>query len=216
LALVETGLYFGKGNGIDDKGGKMHGSVPVAVKGGGITVTRIPISHVPNDGGNERRDDGRSPAQVPSDHSHGRRVEREQAQLVARGAVNPSEHSGPDSTSGQKDQCFQELGCFSAQNFSNSVQQTVNQFSLSGLLSINNLLSVCPMSPEAMNITFMLFTKQNPNISQNLTTNSTDNEINSTNFSGNRKTVFIAHGYEDYWGKRPWMNVSLHGLVLNL
>ena len=69
-ALVETGLYFGKGNGIDDKGGEMHGSVPVAVKGGGITVTRIPISHVPNYGGNESHDNARRLAQLPSQRSH--------------------------------------------------------------------------------------------------------------------------------------------------
>ena len=70
LVLVETGLYFGKGNGIDDKGGEMHGSVPVAVKGGGITVTRIPISHVPNCGGNESDDNARRLAQLPSQRSH--------------------------------------------------------------------------------------------------------------------------------------------------
>ena len=105
VALVETGLYFGKGDSVDDERSEVHPGVPVAVKGCGIMVTRIPISRVPNYGGNEGHDNARPLAQVPSHHGHGRRVEREQAQLIARGVVNPSEHSEPEGASGEHNQC---------------------------------------------------------------------------------------------------------------
>src|SRR6266487_4872816 len=58
-ALVETGLYFGKSDGVDDERSEVHSGVPVAVKGGGITVTRIPISQVPNCRSDESHDNAR-------------------------------------------------------------------------------------------------------------------------------------------------------------
>jgi hypothetical protein len=53
IALVETGLDLGKGERIDHKGGEVHPGVPVPVKGGGIMVAGIAVSHVPNDRGYE-------------------------------------------------------------------------------------------------------------------------------------------------------------------
>src|SRR6267154_3222045 len=106
MALVETGLYFGKGDGVDDERSEVHSGVPVAVEDGGVTVTCISISRVPDYGGNESCDDAGSAAQVPSDHAHRCRVEREEPQLVTRDAVNPSEHSEPKCTSSQHDQYF--------------------------------------------------------------------------------------------------------------
>ena len=54
MALIEAGLYFGKGDRVNDERGKVHPGVPIAIKESGVAVTPIPISHVPNYRGEER------------------------------------------------------------------------------------------------------------------------------------------------------------------
>ena len=106
MALVETGLDLGKGDGVDHERGEVHPGVPVAVKGGGIAVAGIPVRQPPNDGRNKSHDNPRSPAHVPSHYGHGGRVEGEQAQFETGGPVNPSQCRQPDKAAGKHQQCL--------------------------------------------------------------------------------------------------------------
>src|SRR6185369_9796842 len=42
VSLAETGLYLGESDSVDYEGAEVHPGVPVAVKRGGIVITRIP------------------------------------------------------------------------------------------------------------------------------------------------------------------------------
>ncbi|CAG2117044.1 unnamed protein product, partial [Medioppia subpectinata] len=74
-------------------------------------------------------------------------------------------------------------------------------------LTFNQLFFICPTNPEDMNAKLLLFTRDSNNghISEILVYNTTVEDIAKTNFSINRKTVVITHGWTDYYGKDLWM-----------
>ncbi|XP_054157498.1 pancreatic lipase-related protein 2-like [Oppia nitens] len=111
--------------------------------------------------------------------------------------------------------CFSNLGCFSSytsnqnnkawiKNNTNTTQQTddLNRFSLRQLL-IN-----CPISPDDMNVSFILFRNHTNKgiISKNFAFNSPVVDIMKSNLSINQRTVIITHGWFDYYGNRQWMD----------
>ena len=116
--------------------------------------------------------------------------------------------------SGAKQTCFKELGCFIKNHYK---EHTVNYLSnntntaktIENMSLLRQYLSDCPISPNAMNVSFLLFTKdtKDHNISQIFGFNSSADLLKKSKFSVKRRTVFITHGWTDYYGYRPWMQV---------
>ncbi|KAK3600476.1 hypothetical protein CHS0354_023577 [Potamilus streckersoni] len=71
--------------------------------------------------------------------------------------------------------CYNEIGCFGNKS------------------PFNNALLFLPQSPTQVGVTYQLFTRENSNLPQILTTDK--NVISSSNFNGGKGTKFIIHGY---------------------
>ncbi|XP_060097544.1 pancreatic lipase-related protein 2-like [Heteronotia binoei] len=85
--------------------------------------------------------------------------------------------------------CYERLGCFS------------DEPPWCGIPG-RQLLGL-PQSPESMNITFNLFTKESGNTSQKITATN-KSTIETSYFSLSRKTAFIIHGYTST-GRHGWV-----------
>uniref|UniRef100_A0A8C8SF10 Triacylglycerol lipase n=1 Tax=Pelusios castaneus TaxID=367368 RepID=A0A8C8SF10_9SAUR len=87
----------------------------------------------------------------------------------------------------RKEVCYKRLGCFSdSPPWGGTLQRP-----LKGL----------PNSPDTINTTFILYTRENPKTFQ--ISAITPSTIKASNFRTHRKTRFIIHGYaigEDYHG----------------
>ena len=72
---------------------------------------------------------------------------------------------------------------------------------------INTKLVVLPMSPDMMNVQFLLFTCKNRNVSQNFTYLSPSSAWSNSNLNVSQNTRIIIHGWN---GKYPleWSMVS--------
>ena len=104
-------------------------------------------------------------------------------------------------SSGLKKQCFEKLGCFSAQTFIDEIKELLTSTdklvdSVQTLLTLKQLLSICPISPDVMNVTFLLFTKES-NEGMSFGYNPSEDQLRSSTFSPNRRTALIIHGYTD-------------------
>ena len=78
-------------------------------------------------------------------------------------------------------------------------------------LKFNLKLFLFTSSPERMNITFILFTKQ-LNTTNRFGYNPSIDQLKNSKFSPKRKTVFIIHGFGEYYeeceqGLCKWMAV---------
>ncbi|KAL3869917.1 hypothetical protein ACJMK2_042539 [Sinanodonta woodiana] len=80
--------------------------------------------------------------------------------------------------------CYEEIGCF----------ENTSPF--------NNALSFLPRSPSEIDVMYHLFTRNNRDSHQTLTTNT--NTIRSSNFNGDKATKFIIHGYLGN-AANPWV-----------
>ncbi|XP_056013680.1 inactive pancreatic lipase-related protein 1-like [Ostrea edulis] len=74
--------------------------------------------------------------------------------------------------------CYKNVGCFSNQ------------------APFDNANGYLPQSPDKIQITFMLYTRQNNETAQNLKPYNSSTITNS-NFAANRPTIFITHGFTD-------------------
>jgi hypothetical protein len=72
--------------------------------------------------------------------------------------------------------CYKNVGCFS------------------NLPPYRNTHGTLPLSPDSINTTFSLHTRQNPTHAQHLDPYNPES-LNASHFDGLRKTVFIVHGY---------------------
>ncbi|XP_058234675.1 pancreatic triacylglycerol lipase-like [Hemibagrus wyckioides] len=84
--------------------------------------------------------------------------------------------------------CFDKLGCFS------------NEKPWSG--TTERPISRLPWSPEKINARFLLFTRQNPDFSKEISTNA--DVIARSTYQPTRKTRFITHGFIDK-GDENWL-----------
>ena len=79
---------------------------------------------------------------------------------------------------------------------------------------LNKALVFAPMSPNEMDVKFLLFTCSNKDKSQNFSYLSDSSEWKNSNFDPNAITRFIVHGWmEKYPGNSAgynWMEVSKH------
>ncbi|GAA6094956.1 pancreatic triacylglycerol lipase-like isoform X1 [Tachysurus ichikawai] len=84
--------------------------------------------------------------------------------------------------------CFDKLGCFSDEKpWSGTTERPIAQL---------------PWSPEKINARFILFTRQNPNSFQEISTNA--DVIAASKYQATRKTCFITHGFVDK-GDENWL-----------
>lgn len=74
--------------------------------------------------------------------------------------------------------CYPHIGCFSSK------------------YPFNNAKGILPSSPDAIGITFLLYTRKNLNQEQILKPYQSQT-ITSSNFVGSRRTIFITHGFTD-------------------
>lgn len=74
--------------------------------------------------------------------------------------------------------CYPHIGCFSSK------------------YPFINAKGILPSSPDAIGITFMHYTRKNPNQEQILKPYQSQT-ITSSNFVGSRRTIFITHGFTD-------------------
>ncbi|XP_072280895.1 pancreatic triacylglycerol lipase-like [Pyxicephalus adspersus] len=85
--------------------------------------------------------------------------------------------------------CYQRLGCFSDENpFSGTLQRPISHL---------------PSSPDKINTRFLLYTRDNPNIFQEISAVNSET-IKASNFLRSRKTRFIIHGFIDS-GENRWL-----------
>ncbi|XP_036403183.1 inactive pancreatic lipase-related protein 1-like [Megalops cyprinoides] len=84
--------------------------------------------------------------------------------------------------------CYENLGCFSDDiPWAGTVERPIAQL---------------PWSPEKIGARFLLYTRQNPNNHQEISTNK--DILLASNYQGNRKTRYIIHGYIDK-GDENWL-----------
>ncbi|XP_061084762.1 inactive pancreatic lipase-related protein 1-like [Conger conger] len=84
--------------------------------------------------------------------------------------------------------CYEHLGCFSDDiPWAGTTERPIAQL---------------PWSPEKIGARFLLFTEQNPNNHQEITTK--EEVLQASNYNGTRKTRFIIHGYIDK-GDENWL-----------
>ncbi|XP_055976734.1 pancreatic lipase-related protein 2-like [Sorex fumeus] len=88
-----------------------------------------------------------------------------------------------------KEICYSPFGCFS------------NEKPWTGILQ--RPLNLLPWSPEVINTHFLLYTNENPNNFQLISSTDLDT-VEASNFNLNRKTRFIVHGFVDK-GENDWL-----------
>lgn len=92
--------------------------------------------------------------------------------------------------------CYGEYGCF-------------DKLEISKDWEVPNVLGFFPQPPEEIDVLFNLFTcnqKYNPVA---LPYNASEKTLKSSGFSHKHRTVFIIHGYRDYFSEVDWMGVSV-------
>ncbi|KAM9476809.1 pancreatic triacylglycerol lipase-like [Clarias gariepinus] len=94
--------------------------------------------------------------------------------------------------------CYENLGCFS------------NEKPWSG--TTERPIARLPWSPEKINARFLLFTRQNIDLYQEISTNA--DVIARSNYKGSRKTSFITHGFIDK-GDENWL-LDMCKLILSV
>ncbi|XP_014343729.1 pancreatic triacylglycerol lipase-like [Latimeria chalumnae] len=86
--------------------------------------------------------------------------------------------------------CYVRLGCFT------------DDFPWAG--TVERPIAKLPWNPEKINTRFLLYSKQNPSNYQEITARN-PSTISGSNFSTNRKTRFIIHGFIDQ-GEEAWLS----------
>ncbi|CAG2169283.1 unnamed protein product [Oppiella nova] len=82
--------------------------------------------------------------------------------------------------------------------------------SLKGMVGkgVNKISIELKSQKRPTNVNFLLFTINYSATNETLVYNSSVDDIKRTNFLVNRKTVFLTHGYTDYYGKYAWMSIA--------
>ncbi|MCJ8730624.1 hypothetical protein PDJAM_G00186700 [Pangasius djambal] len=84
--------------------------------------------------------------------------------------------------------CFDKIGCFSDESpWSGTTERPITRL---------------PWSPEKINARFLLFTRQNPDLYQEISTNA--DVIAGSKYKSTRNTTFITHGFIDK-GDEDWL-----------
>ncbi|XP_015793291.2 inactive pancreatic lipase-related protein 1 [Tetranychus urticae] len=105
------------------------------------------------------------------------------------------QHSNNSSSS---DKCYGALGCFGTRDFSDLNGQPI---------------TFAPQSPEEINITFKLFTPENPYSSIDFKYNLEQFQLNNSPFDARKKVKFIIHGFTSSFDEMDWMG-KLKDLIL--
>ncbi|XP_075589430.1 inactive pancreatic lipase-related protein 1 [Dermatophagoides farinae] len=96
--------------------------------------------------------------------------------------------------------CYGEFGCFKKAQLSNDIQTA-------------NVFGHYPDSPENIDTKFHVFScrdRYNPTI---LPYNVTERDLHNINYDPKKRTIFIIHGYVDYYTQFKWMG-DLKDLIL--
>ncbi|OTF77073.1 hypothetical protein BLA29_010104 [Euroglyphus maynei] len=67
------------------------------------------------------------------------------------------------------------------------------------------MMTFYPEPPEKQNVKFYLFSCNNPFNPSILSYNVSENEMKNLNYDQNRRTIFIVHGFTDYYEQVNWM-----------
>ncbi|XP_054153098.1 inactive pancreatic lipase-related protein 1-like [Oppia nitens] len=84
--------------------------------------------------------------------------------------------------------CYDNIGCFSALEYQDFSKRPI---------------PLLPMSPDAINPTFHLYTVDSMLVAENFSYNSTDDQLKKSGFKPQLKTIFITHGFRCEF--EPWM-----------
>ncbi|XP_026788204.2 pancreatic triacylglycerol lipase [Pangasianodon hypophthalmus] len=94
--------------------------------------------------------------------------------------------------------CYDKIGCFSDESpWSGTIERPIARL---------------PWSPEKINARFLLFTRQNPDLYQEISTNA--DVIAGSKYESTRKTTFIIHGFIDK-GDENWL-IDMCKLILSV
>ncbi|MCI4376463.1 hypothetical protein PGIGA_G00188840 [Pangasianodon gigas] len=94
--------------------------------------------------------------------------------------------------------CYDKIGCFSDESpWSGTIERPIARL---------------PWSPEKINARFLLFTRQNPDSYQEISTNA--DVIAGSKYESTRKTTFIIHGFIDK-GDENWL-IDMCKLILSI
>ncbi|KAH7640547.1 lipase-like protein [Dermatophagoides farinae] len=96
--------------------------------------------------------------------------------------------------------CYENFGCYNASEIGSE-------------WPITKLMSFYPEPPEKQNITFYVFScknRYNPSI---LSYNVNEDEMKNLNYDRNLRTIFIIHGFTDFYDQFNWMGNLKDGIL---
>lgn len=96
-------------------------------------------------------------------------------------------------------QCFGDYGCFSSFEVDDKENITLGNL---------QILYTYASSPQELDVNFLIFRRSaRPSLSQ-ISYNASDAQIRSTPYNGTKKTIFITHGFRDFYMVHNWNEVS--------